>query len=30
VLDAINCEDDSVDVGDVSLVGFVGMVAHAV
>jgi hypothetical protein len=30
VLEAINCEDDSVDVGEVSLVEFVGTVAHAV
>ena len=30
VLDVINCEDDSVDVGKVSLVGFVGTIAHAV
>jgi hypothetical protein len=30
VLDAINCEDDSVDVGEVSLIGFVETVMHAV
>ncbi|KIM84971.1 hypothetical protein PILCRDRAFT_377182 [Piloderma croceum F 1598] len=30
VLDAINCEDESVDVGEVSLVGLVGKIVHAV
>jgi hypothetical protein len=30
VLDAINCEDDSVDVGEISLVGLAGTVVHAV
>jgi hypothetical protein len=30
VLDAINCEDESVDVGEVSLVGLVGTIVHAV
>jgi hypothetical protein len=30
VLDAINCEEESVDVGEVSLAGLFEMIVHAV